>query len=80
MHEMRTTNFRYPTQRGQITPKEDQHYMCGECGKGYKWMHNLRRHQRHECQKAPKYFCTLCSKTFYRRYLWKNHMQTKHSS
>ncbi|XP_051168939.1 zinc finger protein 343-like [Leptopilina boulardi] len=80
MQDMRTTNLRYPAQRGQVTPIEDQHYMCGECGKGYKWMHNLRRHQRHECQKSPKYFCNLCNKTFYRRYLWKNHVQMKHSS
>ncbi|XP_018394562.1 PREDICTED: zinc finger protein 668-like [Cyphomyrmex costatus] len=24
-------------------------YLCGECGKVYKWMDNLRRHQRLEC-------------------------------
>ncbi|CAD1476576.1 unnamed protein product [Heterotrigona itama] len=32
-----------------------QHYFCGECGKGYKWMANLRRHQRLECGKLPKH-------------------------
>ncbi|XP_031367334.1 zinc finger protein 135-like [Apis dorsata] len=29
--------------------------MCGECGKGYSWMANLRRHQRLECGKLPKH-------------------------
>ncbi|XP_033231748.1 zinc finger E-box-binding homeobox 2-like [Belonocnema kinseyi] len=66
--ELGVLNLRHPAQRGQITPKEDQHFMCGECGKGYKWMHNLRRHQRLECGQAPTYFCNMCEKTFYRQY------------
>ncbi|XP_014482704.1 PREDICTED: gastrula zinc finger protein 5-1-like isoform X2 [Dinoponera quadriceps] len=37
-----------PLHRGQTTPAHEQRFMCGECGKGYKWMDNLRRHQRLE--------------------------------
>lgn len=65
--------------RGQATPQDQQQYMCGECGKGYKWMDNLRRHQRLECNKKPKYSCVICDKTFYRRYELKNHVNTKHA-
>ncbi|XP_076682774.1 longitudinals lacking protein-like [Andrena cerasifolii] len=57
-----------------------QHYMCGECGKGYKWMANLRRHQRLECGKLPKHHCRLCRKTFYRRYELTNHFIAKHGA
>lgn len=55
------------------------HYMCGECGKGYKWMANLRRHQRLECGKQPKYHCRLCKRQFYRRYELTNHYGSKHA-
>ncbi|XP_017756822.1 PREDICTED: zinc finger protein 568-like [Eufriesea mexicana] len=44
-----------------------QNYMCGECGKGYKWMANLRRHQRLECGKLPKHHCRICRREFYRK-------------
>ncbi|XP_015436090.1 PREDICTED: zinc finger protein 283-like [Dufourea novaeangliae] len=57
-----------------------QNYMCGECGKGYKWMANLRRHQRLECGKLPKHRCRLCRKEFYRRYELTNHYNTKHTA
>lgn len=59
--------------------RERQQYMCGECGKGYSWMANLRRHQRLECGKLPKHRCILCRKEFYRRYELKNHYNTKHA-
>ncbi|KAG7205765.1 hypothetical protein KM043_007714 [Ampulex compressa] len=69
---------RHSSHRGQLTLPQDQRYMCGECGKGYKWMDNLRRHQRLECGKPPKYSCKTCKKMFYRRYELTNHMNTKH--
>ena len=62
-----------------VGPRERQQYMCGECGKGYSWMANLRRHQRLECGKLPKHRCRLCRKEFYRRYELKNHYNTKHA-
>ncbi|KAI4482929.1 hypothetical protein M0802_013592 [Mischocyttarus mexicanus] len=36
-------------QRNENTQSDDQQYLCGECGKGYKTMSNLMRHQRYEC-------------------------------
>ncbi|KYN03460.1 Longitudinals lacking protein, isoforms N/O/W/X/Y [Cyphomyrmex costatus] len=53
-------------------------YLCGECGKVYKWMDNLRRHQRLECGKLPKYHCEICLKMFYRRYELTKHIKLKH--
>lgn len=57
-----------------------QRYMCGECGKGYSWMANLRRHQRLECGKLPKHHCRICRREFYRRYELTNHYNTKHTA
>nr|XP_033333367.1 zinc finger protein 787-like [Megalopta genalis] len=65
---------RIPRMRAQAL----QNYMCGECGKGYKWMANLRRHQRLECGKLPKHRCRICRREFYRRYELTNHYNTKH--
>ncbi|KAH0952196.1 hypothetical protein HN011_000368 [Eciton burchellii] len=64
--------------RGQAVAQQEQRFMCGECGKGYKWMDNLRRHQRLECGKLPKWHCKICMKMFYRRYELTNHMNSKH--
>ncbi|XP_012270337.2 zinc finger protein 726 [Orussus abietinus] len=68
----------FPRHRGQSTPVNDQRFLCGECGKGYKWMDNLRRHQRLECGKLPKYRCKGCLKMFYRRYELTKHINSKH--
>ncbi|XP_046142409.1 longitudinals lacking protein, isoforms H/M/V-like isoform X28 [Osmia bicornis bicornis] len=57
-----------------------QSYVCGECGKAYTRMANLRRHQRLECAKQPKHRCRICWKTFYRRYVLTNHLNTKHGA
>ncbi|XP_029162024.1 gastrula zinc finger protein XlCGF49.1-like [Nylanderia fulva] len=47
--KLNTSITRYCVSRGKATAPEEQHFVCGECGKGYKWMDNLRRHQRLEC-------------------------------
>ncbi|XP_051166439.1 zinc finger protein 726-like [Leptopilina boulardi] len=65
--------------RGYTTAIEDQQFLCGECGKGYKWMDNLRRHQRLHCGKKKNLFCPHCPKAFYRKYEWKNHLASKHN-
>nr|XP_012150789.1 PREDICTED: zinc finger protein 350-like isoform X2 [Megachile rotundata] len=57
-----------------------QRYMCGECGKAYTRMANLRRHQRLECGKEPKHHCRICWRKFYRRYELTNHFNTRHSA
>ena len=57
---------------------QEQSFVCGECGKGYKWMHNLSRHQRLECGKPPCFNCGFCDKRFYRLYRLTQHMSQKH--
>jgi len=68
---------RHFVNRNQVMPPQ---YMCGECGKGYKWMDNLRRHQRLECGKLPKWHCEICMKMFYRRYELTKHLNLKHNT
>ena len=68
----------YQANREDYTTQDDHNFMCGQCGKKYTRMHNLRRHQSLECEKVPKYSCVLCHKTFYRRYVLKNHINSKH--
>lgn len=63
---------------GKSTPREDQNFLCGQCGKGYKWVENLNRHQRLECGKLPKHQCHICGKRFYRRYELTKHNVIKH--
>ena len=75
--EFKITQVWSKPQRSQVTAF-DQQYVCAECGKGYKWMDNLRRHQRLECGKKPSYNCSVCPKAFYRHYEWKNHIILKH--
>ncbi|XP_019697142.1 zinc finger protein 202 [Harpegnathos saltator] len=74
----KTNILKHSLNRGHTAPTHEQRYMCGECGKGYKWMDNLRRHQRLECGKLPKFHCKICMKMFYRRYELTNHMNIKH--
>ncbi|XP_076644923.1 longitudinals lacking protein, isoforms F/I/K/T-like [Halictus rubicundus] len=80
-----TKNFQpspmlYKARVSRIRSLALQNYMCGECGKGYKWMANLRRHQRLECGKLPKHCCRICRRKFYRRYELTNHCNTKHAA
>ncbi|XP_020288305.1 zinc finger protein 431-like [Pseudomyrmex gracilis] len=79
--DLNTNEFDFasvPLLQGRHVPLQEQRYMCGECGKGYKWMDNLRRHQRLECGQLPKLSCSICSKKFYRRYELTKHMRMKH--
>lgn len=70
--------FQHPRRRGTFTPPEQRQFFCSQCGNGYKWKISLKRHQRLECAKQPKYSCHICGKLFYRHYLLKDHMSSKH--
>ncbi|XP_050455403.1 zinc finger protein 728-like [Cataglyphis hispanica] len=35
-------------------------HFCSTCGKEYKWMQSLIRHEREECGKDPQYSCPVC--------------------
>lgn len=51
------------------------------CGKRYKWLDSLRRHQRVECgNKAKRFSCNFCDKKYKYRYEMKNHIVTHHRS
>lgn len=63
---------------GKSTPIKDQNFICGQCGKGYKWIENLKRHQR-ECGQLPRHKCHVCMKFFFRRYELTNHLMSKHN-
>jgi hypothetical protein len=36
------------------------HNVCSQCGKTYKHMRNLDRHQKVECNKPRRYCCIYC--------------------
>ncbi|XP_060535606.1 zinc finger protein 271-like [Cylas formicarius] len=42
-------------------------YDCDSCGKSYKQMRSLKRHQRYECGRQPEFRCHLCSKRFFQK-------------
>lgn len=49
------------------------------CGRIYSQAHNLRRHQKYECGKAPRFVCTICRYKCFRRNVMKDHLQNKHN-
>jgi hypothetical protein len=56
-----------------------QHHECLNCGKKYKWLDSLRRHQRVECgNKAKKFACNMCDRKYKYRYEMKNHIVSQH--
>ncbi|OXU32154.1 hypothetical protein TSAR_012283 [Trichomalopsis sarcophagae] len=60
-------------------PQVQHKYDCLDCGKSYKWLDSLRRHQRVECgNKARKFICSLCDKKYKYRYEMKNHIESQH--
>ncbi|KAK0097568.1 hypothetical protein PV326_001075 [Microctonus aethiopoides] len=57
----------------------DQPYGCINCGKKYKWLDSLRRHQRVECgNKEKRFTCFPCNKKFKYRYELRNHNAALH--
>ncbi|XP_015178595.1 PREDICTED: histone-lysine N-methyltransferase PRDM9-like [Polistes dominula] len=55
-----TSSITTINQRGNNTQLDVQQYLCGECGKGYKSMRNLTRHQSYECEGRPRFRCKIC--------------------
>ncbi|KAL3275226.1 hypothetical protein HHI36_019995, partial [Cryptolaemus montrouzieri] len=52
-------------------------FMC-ECGRSYKYIRNLRQHQRFDCGKAPRFACPLCPRKCRTRFTLKMHIE-KHN-
>ncbi|KAL1129444.1 hypothetical protein AAG570_013970 [Ranatra chinensis] len=36
-------------------------FECEDCGRHYTYLRSLKRHQKYECGKLPRFHCTLCS-------------------
>ncbi|XP_074112526.1 zinc finger X-chromosomal protein-like [Cotesia typhae] len=55
-------------------------YYCPKCGKGYRWVRNMKTHLKLECGKEPTEFCPYCPhKTRHKRSL-QMHILRIHSS
>ncbi|XP_070518630.1 sex determination protein fruitless isoform X13 [Cardiocondyla obscurior] len=60
-------------------PMVPTHYVCTDCGKKYKWLDSLRRHQRVDCgNKEKKFSCYACDRKFKYRYELRNHITALH--
>ncbi|XP_025074518.1 longitudinals lacking protein isoform X8 [Pogonomyrmex barbatus] len=61
------------------TPMMQTHYLCTDCGKKYKWLDSLKRHQRVDCgNKEKKFSCHACDRKFKYRYELRNHITAYH--
>lgn len=60
-------------------PMIQTHYVCTDCGKKYKWLDSLKRHQRVDCgNKEKKFSCHACDRKFKYRYELRNHITAHH--
>lgn len=59
---------------------QENNHVCPQCGKIYKWRHNMLRHINHECGKAPSFKCTLCEYCTKQKTHLKRHLVTVHKS
>lgn len=54
-------------------------FLCTDCGKKYKWLDSLKRHQRVDCgNKEKKFSCYMCDRKFKYRYELRNHINAHH--
>ncbi|KAG5332979.1 LOLA3 protein, partial [Acromyrmex heyeri] len=53
-------------------------HFCSKCGKEYKWMQSLVRHEREECGKDPQYSCYICGAKIRHKWVLKKHMVNVH--
>ena len=72
----KSKNDAWPS-RNMISPEEGPKKMkkeqekpcrCNSCGKEYKTMGNLNRHQNIECGKDPQFECNVCGNKFVHKY------------
>ncbi|GLH07091.1 Uncharacterized protein GBIM_12631 [Gryllus bimaculatus] len=59
---------------------EREPFACQSCGRRYKYAKNLRRHQRDECGRAPRFGCPLCPHRTKLRFNLNTHMLRKHGA
>ncbi|XP_018591609.2 zinc finger protein 286A-like [Scleropages formosus] len=49
-------------------------YICGECGKSYLWLKNLKKHQKIHTGEAP-FSCNICCKHFSSQQVFEEHQR-----
>ncbi|EFN84278.1 Longitudinals lacking protein, isoforms A/B/D/L [Harpegnathos saltator] len=53
-------------------------HFCTTCGKEYKWMQSLIRHEREECGKEPQHSCPVCGAKIRHKWMLKKHLINVH--
>jgi hypothetical protein len=66
------------TRRRKLFGLSGNSIVCQKCGKSYKTVGNLTRHEKYECGKAPSFGCSLCSYRAYYRYRMQKHLVACH--
>ncbi|KAK0097569.1 hypothetical protein PV326_001076 [Microctonus aethiopoides] len=51
-------------------------HLCRNCGKEYRWMQSLVRHEKEECGKAPQHSCPLCGMKIRHKWMLKKHISS----
>lgn len=85
MHDTLTSS-NYPVTQTQVysgdcyaSMMRTSNYVCTDCGKKYKWLDSLKRHQRVDCgNKEKKFSCHVCDRKFKYRYELRNHISAYH--
>ena len=52
--------IRYQHRSSNSSDKKPGLFKCPNCGKGYRWLRNMKNHIKIECGKEPKEFCPYC--------------------
>ncbi|KAF0768091.1 longitudinals lacking protein, isoforms N/O/W/X/Y-like isoform X19 [Aphis craccivora] len=53
-------------------------FVCVRCDRKYKYVRNLKKHQRYQCGVPPQFQCKICSNFFTQKSSLRGHMRTVH--
>lgn len=53
-------------------------FVCLRCDRRYKYVRNLKKHQRYQCGVPPQFQCKICSNFFTQKSSLRGHMRTVH--
>lgn len=53
-------------------------HFCSNCGKEYRWMQSLIRHEKEECGKDPQHSCPVCGTKIRHKWMLKKHLINVH--
>lgn len=53
-------------------------FVCMQCDRKYKYVRNLKKHQRYQCGVPPQFQCKICSNFFTQKSSLRGHMRTVH--